>query len=277
MKYLYFSLLLMTGFLTACADFEQEIEVDLPDYDPQYVVESYLEPGRPFRVLLTRSDAFFAPFPTEDNQFLENILVTEAEVFISYNGEKVELSPQLDFDFATGKLFNFSNTATVPTDFDGPYELEITLPDGVMLTSSTSILEPVPIDSVVIERAETDSLYRALTYLTDDTGEVNYYRRQLHVNNFDSLYQSFATPDDFLDNEVLAFGTAFDFEPGDTIYNTVYHIDRTYYDFLLSIDNAESSNGNPFGTPGVILGNIEGGVGIFTGLSYDRDTQYVEQ
>ena len=271
----YFFLLLCSVTLFACADFENEIEVDLPDYEAQYVVESYLDPGQPFRVLLTRSDGFFSAFPTDNDQFLENLLVTEADVSISYNGEKVELTPQLDFDFATGKLYNFSNSSPVPTDFRGPYDLSIELPDGTSLSATTSILEPVSIDSVIVEKAESDSLYRALTYLTDATDEVNYYRRQLHVNSFDSLYQSFSTPDDFLDNEVLAFGTAFDFVPGDTLYNTVYHIDRTYYDFLISIDNAESSNGNPFGTPGVILGNIEGGVGIFTGLSYDRDTQYV--
>ena len=60
---------------------------------------------------------------------------------------------------------------------------------------------------------------------------------------------------------------------GDTIYNTIFHIDRAYYNFWESTFNAVSSNGNPFGQPSAVISNLEGNagaIGIFTGLSYDR-------
>ena len=63
---------------------------------------------------------------------------------------------------------------------------------------------------------------------------------------------------------------------GDTIISTLFHIDKAYYDFRESVQNAINSNGNPFGQPGVLKSNIEGGLGIFTGLTFDRKTLIIE-
>jgi len=46
---------------------------------------------------------------------------------------------------------------------------------------------------------------------------------------------------------------------------------------LETIDDAQDSNGNPFAQPGAIVDNIDGGIGIFTFFSYDRDTLIIEQ
>jgi hypothetical protein len=60
----------------------------------------------------------------------------------------------------------------------------------------------------------------------------------------------------------------------------LFHIDDDYYRWLQSVALASASNGNPFGQPGTLQSNLEGSeeaLGIFTGLSYVRDTVIVDK
>jgi hemin uptake protein HemP len=50
-------------------------------------VECYLEPNKPFNLLLTKSAAYFDPFPQEEFDFIESILADSAEVTIEHNGQ----------------------------------------------------------------------------------------------------------------------------------------------------------------------------------------------
>ena len=50
---LYVLLLVLLG---GC---QTEIEVDLPDYEPKFVVEGYIENGKPAMVILTQSMPYF--------------------------------------------------------------------------------------------------------------------------------------------------------------------------------------------------------------------------
>jgi hypothetical protein len=269
-------------FFSACGNLEKEILVELPDYDSQVVLECYLEPGRPFRLLLTKSASYFAPFPTQNDQFLENILEQEAEVIIRHNGEEIVLANQLSFDPETGKVYNYSSPTLVPENYGQNFELDITTQTGQTIGATTRILPVVPIDSIVILfDEENDSLARADTYLTDDAQSANFYRRSVHLGSLETEpEQDFATDDEFLDSEKFFFGTAYDYAVGDTLIFTIYHIDQTYFQFFNSIQQAILSNGNPFGQPSPIISKLEGtanAIGIFTGLSYDRVTTIIEK
>jgi hypothetical protein len=254
---------------------EKEVDLDLPAYDRQPVVECYLEPGQPFNLLLSRSVSFFDPFPA-DSTFLDQLLIDDATVSIEHGGKLYPLSNGFFFNPLTLKFFNYGSTELVPQTFDTDFKLRITLADGKTISAMTQILRPVPIDSIVVQFPSDepkDSLARVLTYLTDDASQVNFYRRQIHENNLrDSLPdQDFISTDRFVDNQVLAFGTGYDFAVGDTVYNTVYHISHDYFDYLESAFNASASNANPFGQPSTIVSNLGGdAIGIFTGLSYVR-------
>jgi hypothetical protein len=279
-----FYFLLFAFSFSACGNLEKEIDLDLPEYQPQYVVECYLEPGQPFTLLLTRSSAYFDPFPTDPLEYVENILVDSAEVVITHNGSEYKLDNTPFLNPFTFKVANYYNAQLVPTDFDNDFSLKITLPNGQTITSSTRLLPVVPIDSVVVEfDDERDTLARCLTYITDDPNTVDFYRRMIHQNSLlDSIPdQDFTTNDDYVDDKVIVFGTGYDFKEGDTIYNTMYHIERSYYDFWNSTFNAINSNGNPFGQPSSIISNVVGSdgraIGIFTGLSYDRVMTIVEK
>jgi hypothetical protein len=259
-------------FLAAC-NLEKEIDLQLPEYENQFIVECYLEPGQPFTLLLSRSASYFDPFPTTTNEFLENILEDDAEVTITHNDITYTLKNQLVFNPFTRKVFNYFSEEKVPVDYESDFELYIRTKDGKIITAETRILPVIPIDSVVVQFAETDTLARVLTYFTDVPQQKNYFRRMLHLSSLDSIpEQDFATDDRFVE-DLVVFGTAYDYAEGDTIINTLYHIDQAYYEFLLSVAIAVNANGNPFGQPSPVISNLQGdadALGIFTGLSYDR-------
>lgn len=259
-------------FVLVGCNLEQEIEIELPEYNTHYVVECYLEPGQNFRLLLTRSSAYFAPFSNEAD-FFNDLFVPGAAVYVHYRNRTVRLFNQPQFDIGARKVYNYTSDRQVPFNYEDEFRLEIITAEGDSLFARAYILPPVPIDSVVTEFNDTDSLARVLTYFTDIPDTQNYYRRMLHQSRLDSLpLQDFSVDDRFVDG-VFVFGSGYDFEVGDTIFNTIYHIDKSYYNFLETFARAVSSNGNPFGQPSPIASNINGTadvIGIFTGLSYDR-------
>ncbi|MEQ8705662.1 MAG: DUF4249 domain-containing protein [Phaeodactylibacter sp.] len=274
MKNLYLKLLLGLLALSAC-DLEQEVEIDLPDYEIRPVLEAYIEPGERYRLLLTRSAGYFATLPSLDN-LLEDLLLDSAEVTITHNGVDYVLESTLLFDPTTQKIYNYAAGMNdlVPTESDLPFVLNITLPNGETIEAETRLLPQVEIDSVVIEFPETgqpdDTLARALTYITDDPTTDNYYRRMLHLNSLDSLpEQDFVTDDRLVEDSVVVFGTGFDFAVGDTLLTTLFHISEDYATYLESVGGASAANGNPFGQPSPVISNLRGtanALGIFTGL-----------
>lgn len=258
--------------LMAC-DLEQEVDIDLPEYESRFAVECYLEPGQPFSLLLSRSLPYFSSFPPLNQEFVESILVDSAQVEVVHNGRVYKLRNQLAFNPLTRKLFNYFSNEKVPFDTISSFELAITLPGGQTITSLTRILPSVAIDSLVVQFAESDTLARVLTYFTDDPGEKNYYRRMFHRSSLDSnSVQDFSIDDRLLEG-LAVFGTGYNYEVGDTVISTLFHIDQAYYEFLESVGDAVNANGNPFSQPSPVISNLGGtanAIGIFTGISYDR-------
>ncbi|MBR9922067.1 MAG: DUF4249 domain-containing protein [Bacteroidetes bacterium] len=277
MRYIFF-LFLALGF-TAC-NLEQEIELELPVVDNVTVVECYLQPGEPYNLLLSRTAGYFEPFPTEEAEFIQDLLVTGATVRIIRGEEVIELEEGFFLNPIAQKFFNYGSNEIVPEDYDSDFQLEITTADGQTITAQTRILEPVPIDSVVVQFNGPDTLGRALMYLTDDMTEANFYRNMLHEGSLDSIPDfSFPINDEVVDEGTIVFGTNYSYAVGDTIFHSLFHIESAYYDFLVSLSNAVGSNGNPFAQPGGIISNVEGedAIGIFTGFSADRVMTIVEE
>jgi hypothetical protein len=260
-------------FLMAC-NLTKDVEIDLPDYDRQPVVECYLEPGKPFRLLMTRSYAFFDKLGL-DSTFLENTLLDSALVTIRYNGQTDTLKNQLIADFNPIKIFNYSSQNLVPFSPGMEFVLHIRLADGGEIAGTTQMINRVPIDSVVVEfNPDIDSLGRMLTYITDDQNTENFYRRLLNYHSLDSVPdQDFLVTDRFSQTAQIAFGTGYELAVGDTVFNTIFHVTPAYYDFLESIQLAVSGNLNPFAQPSPIKSNVSGSanpIGIFAPLVYDR-------
>ncbi|HAD12756.1 MAG TPA: hypothetical protein DCF33_10000 [Saprospirales bacterium] len=265
--------------MLASCNLSQDVEIDLPEYNRQPVVECYLEPGKPFRLLLTRSYAFFDTIGLSSN-FLQNALLEGAFVTISYDGKTDTLKNQLTLDPSPIKVFNYAGENIVPGTPGTSFELYIRLPDGGEIRGNTAMIPVVPIDSIVVEfNPELDSLARMLTYITDDQEQDNFYRRLLNYGSLDSFPdQDFLVTDRFSQTASIAFGTGYELKEGDTVFNTIFHVTRDYYDFKESVDLAVIGNLNPFAQPSPIKSNVSGSanpVGIFTVLIYDRDTTII--
>lgn len=259
----------------------KDVEIDLPDYDRQPVVECYLEPGKPFRLLLSQSYSFFDPLGL-DSSFLNKTLLQGATVSISYDGKTVNLPNTLSFELNPLKLFNYTASEIVPADPGKEYSLNITLADGNTITGKTTMLPVVSIDSIPVQFSEDrDTLARTLMYITDDLNTADFYRRMLHYGNLDSLaQQDFLSSDRFSTTKTIAFGMGYDVTVGDTVINTIFHITPEYYDYLESVQLAVVSSANPFSQPSPIKSNVSGSsspIGIFTCLVYDRRVTIIEQ
>lgn len=282
MKIKYFFPFFLILF-AACRPFENTVEIDLPPYENQLVVECYLEPGKPYRLLLSESVGYFESF----DQFP---FVSGAICVIEHNGVRDTLAEAPPFpgggpisfipflNEEGTKFYNYASTTLCPTDYDNDFRLFITDTLGRILTATTRMLRPVLLDTLEANfGAQDSSEVGVLMKFQDNGNEVNFYRPVMQQNTLDSLpFLDFSADDArFLNGEYVIFGTAPDFERGDTIIGTLYHIDRAYHDFLETIGDAIGSNGNPFAQPGRILSNVDGGIGIFTFLSYSRDTLYI--
>ena len=274
MTFRFLLLLVVAGLATGC-NLEREVEIDLPGYSQQPVVECYLEPGQPYRLLLTRAFGYFETFDIDDPS---QALIGGATVVIRHGNSSVVLNNSLFFDPQTRRFANYVADELVPADPGTDFTLDIVLPDGETITASTTMLPLVPIDSLVVE-ANPDTMYRVLTFFTEDLSTNNYYRRMLHFGSLDSLEQDFLVEDDFFDTDLGVFGMAYSLVPGDTSIHTLVHIDATAFHYFNTVQQSIGANLNPFGQPGLIESNLQGtadAMGIFTGLQYERDTVIIE-
>lgn len=315
-KYLL-PLLCLIALIAAC-DLERDIDIKLPEYESEIVVESYIEPGQPLRALVTESLSYTelpSPTPLDENtiinitadgqqlpplalselrnligtdttemqlvegfvNFIELIgLISGATVTINHAGQDYTLEEGIYFDFDNIKIYNYGNPYIVPADYNNDFSIQATDNQDRSATASTRILPPIPIDSIVyfFNSEDTASIQ---AWFTDDAATENYYRFMVHGSNLiDDLYQDATINDRFFNGDDVPLGTDFNFGIGDTSIVTLFHIDETYHDFYETYEEAFFANGNPFAQPAQILTNIEGGRGIFTALSYVRDTVIIE-
>lgn len=266
------------SMLAAC-NLTKDVEINLPAYESQPVVECYLEAGQPMTLLLSKSSPYFEPLGKPED-WLAGLFLDSALVTISYPARTDTLKNQLVFNPLTGKIFNYYNPTIVQPIWGIDYRLKIVLKNGLEIEAKTTLLQPTQIDSLVVEwkndagSSGKDTLARILTYITDDPGSVDFYRRTLHKMSLDSVAdQDFWLDDRLFASPLVAFGTSYEFEKGDTVFNTIFKIDKPYFDFRNSVDVAAQTNFNPFGQPSQIRSNVSGSanpIGIFTGLSFER-------
>jgi hypothetical protein len=281
--------------LLAGCNLQKEVDLDLPEYEPKIVVESYLQPGQPYFLFLTESAGYFDGIQVK---YLRDAVVT-----IKHGSESVTLQPiEISIADAAGildtALLNIlkpvigetvyiygSLFQTVPEVYNEDFTLNIELPDGRKVSAVTRLLSPVKVDKIDW-KFNADSLAYTLTQITDPQGVANYYRRVFELRRreirenpdgtldtvlYTNVEQDFYTNDDIVGSDgLILYGTNYDYRVGDTLTATLYHITRDYYRFLETRDAAIIANLSPFGTPAVVYTNIVGGTGVFAGLSQDK-------
>lgn len=295
---LYLFLLIGLGlFGVACQDLENVIDIELEEEPSELVVECYLQQGQPFRLLLTETKHYFDPVNACP-------FVRDALVVITYQGQRDTLkeaaysgracnSIQPLFDQDSIRFYNFGSDNICSAV---PYEeflLEVwDTVNNRYVSAKTHFLPVVPID-VLSQGAFNSNDWQAIpppaTVVTlgckDDLQTRNFYRLTLHKNALwqqdtaGALFNKVAVEPIFdvalFDQGVYIDGNIFqrsdyDFYYGDTAIGTIYHIDKAYYDYLVTARAARDANLNPFLQPAKVKSNIQGGQGIFTALSFDR-------
>jgi hypothetical protein len=282
----------------ACENMETVVEIELPPVNKELVLECYLEPGQPYRLLLTETKDFFGNLD-------ECPFVRAATVVVSHNGQKDTLEeaaffnnncdpndilpygfiPFLNQD--STRFYNYGSAQLCPLDYSAPFTLEVWDSSGRYAIATTQLIPPSPIANFRVD-SNSNGIYYALLSTMDDLATEDYYRLLLHKTSLTKRTNSSPLPqnrrpkfdrtiDDagiFAGKEVTA-ASNYRFESGDTLIGSVYHISKAYHDYLESIDDAQSANNSPFGQPALVISNVIGGRGVFAFLSYDRDTIYI--
>jgi hypothetical protein len=285
--------------LLSCEDMETVIEIEMPAIEKELVIECYLEAGKPYRLLLTETKDYFEEF--DECPFVRNALVvithagqrdtlTEA-FFFNDNCDPNDIIPYGFWPYLSHdstRFFNYGSNALCPQDFNNAFTVEVWDSSGRFAMASTQFIPESPIEQFITE-ANNSGQYYALLSTKDDINTTDFYRLVLHKTSLTKKGNGLLpipiardpkfdrTLDDggiFAGKEVTT-ASNYKFETGDTLIGTIYHIDKTYHDYLESVSDAQGANASPFGQPAVVKTNIIGGQGIFAFLSYDRDTIYV--
>lgn len=302
MRHLYKTTLLgsLLALATSCDNFERNIDIDLPEVERELVIECYLRPGEPFRVLLTETKGYF-------DELDDCPTVRGAMVIIEHNGiaDTLQEAPYLGtctltnpnfipyFDDARTRFYNYGSSRICPLDFDHDFKIHVfDTANNRYATATTRMLPKVPIASFTYNWNNDTTKAYYLLEVKDSAATVDFYRfivQKDYVYKPDSLTggllnvandaEGSATIDDarFYNGQTIPFGSSYNYELDDTLIATVYHIEQAYHDYLETIRDSEQANGNPFAQPPTIVDNVTGGRGIFTFLIYDRDTIIIQR
>lgn len=268
--------------LAGCSNLQNEIDVPLPSYSSELVVECYLEPGQRPSIAVSTSVPYLSPAVP---QVPSDVTVT----LTMPNGTPVPLAFDPNYtaltDTVSGEKFHThigrNPLAAKPGDV---FKLEVRDTKGRVATSTSTMLAPVAIDSVEYKFNDKTGSERKAYFLTtfrDPASPNDYYRVQLHKGdpNKNALVRRAEVDNSFedrlLNGKSFTVGTSYRFQAGDTVTSTLYHTEEAFYRFRESVRDARGANGNPFAQPSAIYGNVQGGIGIFAVLSRTRMTKIV--
>ncbi len=312
---LRFALCLIPYTLCLLFSCQKDIEVKLPDAQAKICVDGKIEPGLPPFVILTHNMPYFG---AADLNALQNMFVHDAVVKISNGATTVTLTEYCSqslpdsimpivaaftgVDAASLKSLNYCLYTTFNSAVWGvigaTYKLSIDV-SGKSLTSTTKILDPIPLDSIWYKYIKVnrygDSLGFVYAHLTDPAAEGNAYRWFAMRRGKD---QSFIAPSGSVFDDKFINGKSFDFaynrgsvpnskawddnsseagyfKIGDTVIVKYCTIDHAAFDFFRHVDVAVYSQKNPFAAPTSVPSNVypkEDALGIWCGYGTFMDT-----
>ena len=260
--------------LLGCGQLQNGIDVPLPTYSSELVVECYLEPGKIPSVAVTTSVPYLSPALPQ--------VPTDVTVTLTMpNGTLVPLAFGPNYaaliDTTTGVKFHShigrTPLAARPGDV---FKLDVVDTKGRHATSTTTMMSYIPIDSMEYKfNDKTGSERKAyvITNFRDPSTPDDCYRLQLHKGDpargvlLKNPEVDQSIEDRLVNGQAIPLGTSYRFFPGDTVTATLYHIERAFFRFRQSIRDARGANGNPFAQPSAIYGNVQGGIGIFSVLT----------
>ncbi len=259
--------------LSAC-NLERDIDLKLPKYEKKMVVECYLERGKPIRLLLTESQDFL------DNSF-QIPEVKDAQILVKNENMVYPLHYELQLDTSHRKIYNYVSDVSLPVNPTGEFSLEIIDGKGRKVTGKTRFLEELPIKELIWQfedadkepKIDTAKAYVLIRHNVSPSG--NFYRFIINKkkgnelsNQLDFIYRGITAT-----NGEVSIGTSYRFKDKDTLQVLLFHIEKQFYTYLRSVEDARDAAGNPFAQPSPIISAVQGGIGIFTTIQ--KDEQWV--
>lgn len=300
-NFIRFFWIVFSFFPLAFVGCQQEIEVDLPDYEPKMVVEGTIENGKPAMVILSKSIPYFSNIDL--NYLLNNVFIRDAEVYVtSSDGEMERLTFQycadspVMFAYCGNNIRGKENTSyTLTINYDGQtYKATTTIP-------KTFDLEKLWF-STISEFFNADTMRTIRIQMTDNPAEENYYTFQLKLScpSFKDRLWTYTVPIAFDDKSIsgitfnyelerYGYSTMFSymmseeerqaqeritFRPGDTVYVKHSQIDYNSYRFLVTGGTEAIMGSSPFSNPAPVVSNIEhdNALGAWCGFASKIDT-----
>ncbi len=285
-RYFVFFILL---FLVSC---EKDINL-VPDATTQkLVVDAEIENGVAPTVILTQSTGYYSNL---DSSVFNNSFIHNAQLTIS-NGTKTHLLKEYKVPVRGGFVYYYSNDPANPsTAFLGELGKQYTLKVNYGNTNYTAITQ-IPnlgkkmdsLWSMPIYPIADSQQVKLMTRVSDPPGLGNYIRYFTKQNAGPFLPgQNSVFDDQIVDgktysvqvdrgvnrNQPLERDNYGFFLKGDTVSVKFCNITKAGYDFWRTWEFAFSSVGNPFSSPGKVLGNVDNGaLGAFTGYAAQYKT-----
>lgn len=276
-------LLLLTLF-SSC---EKAITLIPGHAEPLLVVEAVIENDNAPVVILSRSLNYFDRISAEE---AAASFVHDAVVRIS-NGARTHTLREYAVDLPDGiQFYYYSNdSANLPSSFKGQLGRQYTLrisADGKEYSAAATIprldkkIESLYWDPVSESGDSTSVILSA--QITDPPGYGNYVRYFTKRNGEDYLPPFNSVYDDqLIDGKTYLAeiergmrrnmgitGKDTYFQRGDKITVKFCNIEKQAFDFWRTMEYNYASIGNPFSSPGKVLGNIQGGaLGYFGGYA----------
>ena len=267
--------------LAGCGKLQNGIDVPLPSYSAELVVECYLEPGKLPSLAVTTSvpylSAVLPRVPTDVTVTLTLPDGTPIPLNFAPNYKALTDSTGEKFHSHIGR----NPLVAHPGDI---FKLDVRDTQGRHVTASTTMMSLIPIDSVEYKFNDKTGAERKAYFLTnfrDPAAPDDAYRLQLHKGDpaKGALRKSPEVDNSFQDRlnngQNFTVGTSYRFLAGDTVTATLYHTDAAFYRFRQSVRDARNANGNPFSQPSAIASTVQGGIGIFSVLSATQATKVV--
>ncbi|HEX8530064.1 MAG TPA: DUF4249 domain-containing protein [Cytophagales bacterium] len=285
MKRSFLSLLPLAAAVLLGACEKEATGIKLPESNSKLVVTGFISPqDTALSVQVLRSTPAFgtrSPAPP----FVTNALVTLSD------GDQTVTLPLHSKDGVPHYGGQYLIDAeTLPVVAGRTYTLRVSVPGGESLEASCTVPEaPAPPALAIDSLNDPDDgrpRYRVRLSWTDPAGQDNYYRptalvRTVLTENPDQplpipltqpvYWEAEELTDDKAADGVLLysprgsfwFGGLSQYKPEQYLRGQLLHVDRHYYLYHRSLDNAYRSEGNPFAEPVLVYSNVTGGLGVF--------------
>ncbi|HXB10954.1 MAG TPA: DUF4249 domain-containing protein [Bacteroidia bacterium] len=280
MKRIYYIMLM--GMLAGCS---KNVNLDLPTPPTQITVDGHIEPGQLAYMYLSRNIAYTTSLSI--TSILAQDIIHGAFVTIT-DGTSTDTMRE------TNVKAGYYQSTFIKGQIGKTYSIKVSAL-GQTVTSSTTILQPIPLDSAwfkVYQGMDTLGYVwatlssplpvgRCYRWLTERIGKDTVYIPPTYSAFNDALFAGQSVTIFFNRGEIPGSVAVDDtnaesgwFKTGEKVVVKFSVIDNIAYQFYNTYYTQQYTGTNPFASPGIVVGNIKGGNGIWCayGASYDTVT-----